>query len=82
MLLFDKLYVFRSGYIYPVTPRKKPNPMYNVSRWLYPVIRLFGEKVSMKSTELAYGIYMSVIKAPSKTILKNIDILDFIRTGQ
>ena len=82
MSLFDKLYIFRPGYIYPVTPRKEPNLMYSVSRWLYPVIRLFGEKASIKSTELAYAMYLSGIKASSKTVLENIDILNFIRTGQ
>ena len=46
-------YCFRPAYIYPVHKRKEPNFMYTLSRALYPLIRLFGKNVSIKSTQLA-----------------------------
>lgn len=68
-------HTFRPGYIYPVSPRKSPNLMYRVSRALYPLIRLFGENMSIKSTELAKAIFKVAMQGTDKMVLENKDIL-------
>ncbi|MEM1219449.1 MAG: NAD(P)H-binding protein [Bacteroidota bacterium] len=68
-------YTFRPGYIYPVTPRKEPNALYRISRALYPVIRMFGENSSIKSTELAAAMVKVAQKGADQEILENQDIL-------
>lgn len=67
---------FRPGYIYPVTPRNEPNLVYRVSRWLYPVIKLFGRNTSIKSTELAQAMVNAGRGGAPKEVLENADILD------
>jgi len=66
---------FRPGYIYPETPRKEPNMMYRVSRALYPLIKLFGDNYSIKSTELAEAMFKVGMHGADKTVLENRDIL-------
>lgn len=68
-------YSFRPGYIYPVTPRKEPNLFYRVSRTLYPLIRLMGKNMSIKSTELANAMLLVGIHGASTENLENRDIL-------
>ena len=68
-------YTLRPGYIYPVTPRQEPNLMYSISRSLYPLIRLFGKNSSIKSTELARGIFNVGLQGAKQEILENRDIL-------
>lgn len=75
---FGKLFLFRPGYIYPVQKREEPNLMYKISRSLYPLIKLFGQNASIKSTALAEAIFLSGTKSPPKTILENKDILSFL----
>lgn len=77
-LQFDQLYIFRPAYIYPVTKRKEPNVMYSLSRGLYPLIRLFGEKASIQSTDLAAAMVQTIYSKPSQQILENQDILAFL----
>lgn len=71
-------YSFRPAYIYPVIARKEPNAMYRLSRTLYPVIKLFGKKASIKSTELAHSMFKVGMKGGKKEILENIDILEIL----
>ena len=33
---FERVHLFRPGFIYPVTPRAEPNFSYRFMRWLYP----------------------------------------------
>ncbi len=73
---FKSFHAFRPGYIYPVEPRKEPNLMYTISRWLYPLIRLFGKNASIKSTELAQAMFNVGMKGYEREILENRDILD------
>ena len=75
-LSLGSFHAFRPGYIYPVTPRNEPNLMYRVSRWLYPLIKLFGRNTSIKSTELAQGMVNVGRSGSTKEILENADILD------
>ncbi len=71
-------HTFRPGYIYPVTPRDEPNLMYRVSRSLYPVIRLMGKNMSIKSTELAQAMFEVGRHGHAKEELENRDILSII----
>jgi uncharacterized protein YbjT (DUF2867 family) len=68
---FKSFYAFRPGYIYPVTPRKEPNPGYRIWRALYPVIKLFGDNTSIKSTELASAMFRVGINGCDMEILEN-----------
>jgi len=71
-------YTFRPGYIYPVTPREEPNLMYRVSKRLYPLVKMFGNNASIKSTELAKAMYNVGMKGADKEILENRDILRYV----
>ncbi|MTI31547.1 NAD(P)H-binding protein [Xanthovirga aplysinae] len=73
----EHVQIFRPGYIYPVHKRKEPNITYEISRALYPLIRLMGKNTSIKSTELASAIFQSG-DASGKRTLENRDIVNFI----
>jgi len=70
-----KLYSFRPGYIYPVEKRKEPNVGYKIMKALYPIVKLLGDKYSVKSTELASAIFNVGLNGAEKQILENEDIL-------
>lgn len=70
-------YAFRPGYIYPVEKREEPNWMYSLSRALYPLIRLMGSNSSIKSTELANGMFNVALNGAKSEILENRDILEY-----
>ncbi len=79
---FQAFHTFRPGYIYPVTPRDEPNLSYRISRALYPLIRLMGNNASIKSTELAQGMFeVGVAGASAEEILENRDILALLPTS-
>jgi len=71
-----EFYTFRPGYIYPVTKREEPNLMYRVSRVLYPLVKLFGKNMSIKSTELAAAMFKVGVSGTDKRVLENRDILE------
>ena len=71
---FKSFHAFRPGYIYPVSPRKEPNLGYRVWRALYPLIKLFGDNASIKSTELASAMFKVGINGCDMEILENRDI--------
>lgn len=68
-------YSFRPAYIYPVSPRQEPNLMYQIIRKLYPLIRLFGDRFSIKSTQLASAMFKAAMNGTNKEILENQDII-------
>ena len=70
-----EFYSFRPGYIYPVKPRKEPNLAYRMFRYLYPLIRLFGNGLSIRSTDLAEVMFYVGINGTDKQILENADII-------
>jgi len=74
-----ELYSFRPGYIYPVTPRKEPNILYKLFRYLYPLVKLMGSSASIKSTELANAMYQVGIHGADEEILENKDIVKLIQ---
>ena len=73
-----KFHTFRPAYIYPVTPRKEPNMMYSISRALYPLIKLFGNNSSIKSTELADAMFKVGLEGADHEILENKDIIGLL----
>jgi nucleoside-diphosphate-sugar epimerase len=75
-----KFYSFRPGYIYPTTVRKEPNLIYKFMRFSYPLIRLFGNNVSIKSTELAQAMFNVGLCGADKEILENKDIMHQIKS--
>ena len=70
-------YSFRPGYIYPVEPRNEPNAGYKILRVFYPVLKIFGKKFSIKSTELAKAMFNVGLNGANKQILENQDILNY-----
>lgn len=73
-----KFHSFRPAYIYPVTPRKEPNFMYTFSRAIYPLLKLFGDGMSIKSTELAEAMFKAGIEGTDQEVLENKEILAFL----
>lgn len=71
---FKELYLFRPGYIYPVTPRKEPNFSYKVFRWLYPVMRRIIPNGVIPSTDLARVIFSTGLHGGSQDTYENKDI--------
>jgi uncharacterized protein YbjT (DUF2867 family) len=72
---FPRVHIFRPGYIYPVTPRKEPNMGYAVTRFLYPLIRLFYPNIGISSEDLAQAIiHAGLYGTDRKPILENKDI--------
>ena len=72
-----KFFSFRPAYIFPVEPRKEPNLGYGILRVLYPVLKIFGKKISIKSTELANAMVNVGLNGADKQILENEDILNY-----
>ena len=80
--LFLKFYSFRPTYKYPVESRNEPNLGYRILRALYPILKLFGSKYSIKSSELPNAIFNVEMNDVEKQILENQDILMFSNLGK
>lgn len=74
-----EFYSFRPGYIYPVEARNEPNFIYKLMRMLYPLLKLFGNRYSIRSTQLAQAMFGIGLMGFNKEILENIDIVNFIK---
>jgi uncharacterized protein YbjT (DUF2867 family) len=72
-------HAFRPGYIYPSRPRQEPNFSYRLFRLLYPLIKLLGSNMSVKSLELAQVIFHVGIHGCDKEIMENRDIIAWAR---
>jgi uncharacterized protein YbjT (DUF2867 family) len=77
-----EFYSLRPGYIYPVSPRKEPSFMYKIMRNMYPLIKLFGNKYSITSSNLAKAMFLIGLQGSEKKILENIDIMNFIEKAK
>lgn len=73
-----RFYSFRPAYIYPVFPRKEPNILYTMTRYLYPLLKLLGSNYSIPSTELAQAIVNVGLNGAKTEILENRDIFEYI----
>jgi uncharacterized protein YbjT (DUF2867 family) len=71
---FPKVFIFRPGYIYPVTPRKEPNLFYRLTRVLYPLLSFVYPDIGLTSVQLAEKMVEVGLKGYEKAILENKDI--------
>ncbi len=74
VLYGNTFYSFRPGYIYPTTKRKEPNFFYKISRFIYPIIKLMGNNLSITDKQLAKTIFTVGLHGYSKEILENKDM--------
>lgn len=73
-LQFKNTYIFRPGYIYPVTPRKEPNFGYRLFRWLYKPISAIAPNIGVTSVKLANKMVETGLNGSDKVIFENKDI--------
>jgi len=74
-LNFNHLAIFRPGYIYPVTRRKEPNLMYQLSRLLYkPVLSKLYPNIGLTSEQLAKAMVYIGFNGGDKMIYENREI--------
>ena len=74
---FERLHIFRPGYIYPVEKRREPNLAYRVMRALYPIGRHIYLNVGLTSEELAAAmVHAGLHGTPNHAdrVLENRDI--------
>ncbi len=71
---FRRVYIFRPGYIYPVTPRKEPNFGYTIMRWMYKPVSVIYPNIGVSSEKLAHKIVHTGLEGGNKTIYENRDI--------
>lgn len=50
---FDRVHLFRPGYIYPVSPRVEPSVMYRMMRAVYPLLERIYPMAGIRSDALA-----------------------------
>lgn len=78
-LHFPATYLFRPGYIYPVTPRKEPNLFYAFSRKIYKPIAAIYPNIGILSTDLANVMVYVGMNQGDKTIYENAAIRKVVR---
>jgi uncharacterized protein YbjT (DUF2867 family) len=74
---FPRVHIFRPGYIYPVTPRKEPNLIYTITRFLYPLLRRLYPNIGISSEDLARAMVVAGLYGTGKyenPVLENKDI--------
>jgi len=70
---FRRVHIFRPGYIYPVTPRKEPNLVYTITRFLYPLYPNIGiASEDLAAAMVHAGLYGTAEK--DNPVLENRDI--------
>ena len=72
------LFIFRPGYIYPVTKRKEPNAFYTIIRWFYPLLSLIYPNIGLSSEQLANSMFKAGFENAQTNILENKAIKSFI----
>jgi uncharacterized protein YbjT (DUF2867 family) len=74
---FSRVHLFRPGYIYPVTPRKEPNLVYTITRFLYPLLRRLYPNIGISSEDLAAAMVRAGLYGTGENnnpVLENKDI--------
>jgi uncharacterized protein YbjT (DUF2867 family) len=74
---FPRVHIFRPGYIYPVTPRKEPNLMYTITRFLYPLLCRLYPNIGISSEDLARAMVLAGLCGTGENenpVLENKDI--------
>ena len=78
-LHFKQLAIFRPAYIYPVTPRREPNLLYSVFRFLYkPVLSKIYPNIGIRSDKLARAMIHIGFNGGDKIIYENRDIRELV----
>lgn len=63
---FERLFIFRPAYIYPVEPRREPNTAYRLLRVIYPLFKgLFPNQV-IRADDLADAMVDAAVWGPAK----------------
>lgn len=71
-LHFKKLYVFRPGYIYPITPRKEPNFTYKLLNIIYPnFLKFVYPNIGVTSVHLANVMFQAMLHGNEQEIFEN-----------
>lgn len=73
-LNFANTYIFRPGYIYPVTPRREPNVVYGLMRLFYKPVSFIYPNIGVSSKMLAHKMVEVGINGGEKVIYENVDI--------
>jgi nucleoside-diphosphate-sugar epimerase len=73
-LNFYRTYIFRPGYIYPVTPRKEPNLMYKQMRVIYKIFSPLFPNMGVHSEKLADTMIEVAFAGENKVIYENSEI--------
>jgi len=80
---FPGVYLFRPAYIYPVQPRKEPNPGYRLLRGVYPVFRMLFPNQVIRADDLARAM-VDVVARPIQQhqgpIFENRDIRAMLKS--
>ena len=79
-LKFKNTYIFRPGYIFPVTPRKEPNFIYRLMRVLYKIFAKIFPDMGVTSEKLAKTMVEVAFNAGKKIIYENRQIRLFNST--
>ena len=75
---FKLFFTFRPGYIYPTIKRVEPNFFYTLSRYIYPLIKLLGNNLSITDVQLAKTMFVVGLNGYSKEILENKDMIQLV----
>jgi uncharacterized protein YbjT (DUF2867 family) len=80
---FPRVHIFRPGYIYPVTPRREPNLVYTITRFLYPLLHRIYPNIGISSKDLAAAMVHAGLYGTGENdnpVLENRDIRSMKRT--
>jgi uncharacterized protein YbjT (DUF2867 family) len=80
---FPRVHIFRPGYIYPVTPRREPNLMYTITRFLYPLLHRLYPDIGISSEDLARAMVLAGLCGTGENenpVLENKDIRSLEKT--
>ncbi|MEN9963317.1 MAG: hypothetical protein RL582_412 [Bacteroidota bacterium] len=75
------VFLFRPGYIYPVTKRKEPNAMYRIFRAIYPIVSLIYPNIGLDSKTLAKAMFKAGLTENGRRIFENKDIKKYAKEG-
>ena len=73
-LQFPHTYIFRPGYIYPVTPRQEPNSFYKFMRALYKLLSPIIPGIGVPSTKLSSVMVKTGLEGGDRTFYEHRDI--------
>ena len=72
---FERLHIFRPGYIYPVVPRDEPNLFYRLMRPFYKPVAAIYPNIGVTSEDLAAAMVRVGFEGMDKDTFENREIL-------